>query len=219
MHYCPWYDICVWRSKEGPYWRQTLALLVNPPPYRFIFPCVYILLCLVDLFLFQLENNLEEVSHGNDHLPGGLLRLDPEETVAILGTAVDVTKCTVVRHVLGNEADLVHRVVVQAILKPGSVKFQKEFVSHFSLDLIKSKIITGERISHPCLFISYLEAVNSNLNVDLASQTNNEIELCFGIPPSVCVLLTPWWPFSALEVHPVKFHLPEWNADLTDKWT
>ena len=102
-------QICVWHSKESP--------------YRFVFPCVYILFCLVDLLLFQLKNNLEEVSHGNHHLPSGLLRLDPEEAVTILGTAVDVTKCTVVRHVLGNEADLVHRVMVQAILGTGNIKF------------------------------------------------------------------------------------------------
>ena len=92
-------------------------------PYRFIFPCVYILFSLVDLLLFQLEDNLEEVSHGNYHLPGSLLCLDPKETVTILGTAVDVTKCTVVRHVLGNKADLVDRVVVQAILGQGNIQY------------------------------------------------------------------------------------------------
>ena len=117
---------------------------------------------------------MEEVSHGNHHLPSGLLRLDPEEAVTILGTAVYVTKCTVVRHILGNEADLVHRVVVQAILQTVNIKFlyflfsvQKEFVSNFSLESKETKILKGECISHPCLFIPYLEAVNSNLNIDL----------------------------------------------------
>ena len=91
--------------------------------YRFCFPCVYILLRLVNLFLFQFEDNLEEVSHGNDHLPRSLLCLDPEEPMTILRTAVDVTKCSVVRHVLGNKADLVDRVVVQAILGQGNIQY------------------------------------------------------------------------------------------------
>ena len=106
--------------------------------YRFIFPSVYILFCLVDLLLFQLEDNLEEVSHSNYHLPGSLLRLDPKEAVAILGTAVDVTKCTVVRHVLGDEADLVHRVVVEAILQP---VYNGNFITLVGLESIKTKSI------------------------------------------------------------------------------
>ncbi len=46
-----------------------------------------------------------------------LLSFYSKEPVAILWRAVDVTKCPAIRHVLGYEADLVNRMVVQTILK------------------------------------------------------------------------------------------------------
>ena len=162
-------------------------------PYRFIFPCVYILFSLVDLLLFQLEDNLEEVSHGNHHLPGGLLSLDPKETVTILWTAVDVTKCTVVRHVLGNKADLVHRVVVQAILQPDIQYFVAIWITHTGLDIIK---LNREHISHPCLLVPYLEAVNSNLNIDLAAASRNKNDwnptFCLCSPDALIAIFSSW---------------------------
>ena len=84
---------------------------------RILLPVVHLLLGLVDLLLLQLEDNLEEVAHGHDHLAGGLLRLDAEEAVAVLGAAVDVAEGAVVRHVLGDEADLVDWVVVETVLQ------------------------------------------------------------------------------------------------------
>ena len=51
------------------------------------------------------------------HRSGRLLGLDAEEPVAVLRRPVDVAEGPAVGHVLGDEADLVHRVVVQAILK------------------------------------------------------------------------------------------------------
>lgn len=73
--------------------------------------------CLIDLLLLQLKDDLEQVSHGDDHRAGRLLRLDAEEPVAVFGGAVDVAEGPRVTHVLRDEADLVDGVVVQAILE------------------------------------------------------------------------------------------------------
>ena len=72
---------------------------------------------LVHLLLLELEDDLEEVPHGDDDRARRLLRLDAEESVAVLRRPVDVAERPVVRHVLRDEADLVHRMVVQAVLK------------------------------------------------------------------------------------------------------
>ena len=106
---------CVWK----------VVKLSKQSSHRFSFPCVDILLCLVDLLLLQLKDNLEEIPHGDDNLPRGLLRLDPKEAMAVLRTAVDVTEGAVVRHVLRDEADLVHRVMVEAILIWKNVKIHR----------------------------------------------------------------------------------------------
>ena len=79
-------------------------------------PGLHVLLGLVYLLLLHLEDHLEQVPHGHHHLARGLLRLDPEEPVPVLWAAVDVSEGAVVRHVLGDEADLVHGVVVQTVL-------------------------------------------------------------------------------------------------------
>ena len=67
-------------------------------------------------FLFS-KNNLEQLPHGRNDLRGGLLRLYPEEPVPSLGRSEHVPEGAPVRAVLGDEADLVHGVVVHAVLK------------------------------------------------------------------------------------------------------
>ena len=51
------------------------------------------------------------------YLRSRLLRLDPEEPVAVFRRPVDVAERPAVRQVLGDEADLVHRMVIQTILE------------------------------------------------------------------------------------------------------
>ena len=48
---------------------------------------------------------------------GVLVGFDAEKTVALVGRAEDVAEGARVRHVLGDERDLVHRVVVQTVLE------------------------------------------------------------------------------------------------------
>ena len=59
---------------------------------------------------------MEEVPHGDHHLPRRLLGLDPKEPVAIFRAAVDVAECSVVGHILCYKADLVDGVMVEAVL-------------------------------------------------------------------------------------------------------
>ena len=77
---------------------------------------LHALLGLVNFLLLHLEDHLEQIPHGHHHLPRRLLRLDPEEPVPVLWRAVHVAEGSVVRHILGNEADLVYRVVIEAVL-------------------------------------------------------------------------------------------------------
>ena len=122
---------CVW----------NVVKLSKQSSHRFGFPCVDILLCLVDLLLLQLKDNLEEIPHGDDNLPRGLLRLDPKEAMAVLRTAVDVTEGAVVRHVLRDEADLVHRVMVEAILIWTNIKIDWKIILLAILTPVFSSLI------------------------------------------------------------------------------
>ena len=126
------------------------------------------LLGLVDFFLLHLEDHLEQVPHGHHHLPGRLLRLDPEEPVPVLRRAVHVAEGSVVRHVLGYEADLVHRVVVQTVLR---VAF-----------LFK---VQSNTVTYPCLLVSDLESVHRNLYVDpllvFSTRLDGHLQLLQGI--------------------------------------
>ena len=78
---------------------------------------IHILLGLINFFLLHLEYNLEEVSHGHHHLARCLLRLDAKESVSILRRPVHIAESSVVSHVLGDETDLVHGMMIQTVLK------------------------------------------------------------------------------------------------------
>ena len=112
---------------------------------------------------------MEQIPHGHHHLPRRLLRLDTEEPVAVLWTAVHVTEGSVVRHILGYEADLVYRVVIQAVLLP-------------LLLFILIFIIT---ITDPCLLVPDLQSVHSNLYVDpllvFSTRLDGHLQLLQGV--------------------------------------
>lgn len=69
----------------------------------------------LNLLLLQLEDHLEEIAHGQHHLAGRLVRLDAEEPMPAVRRPKDVAKGPRIRHILGNEGDLVHRMMVQGV--------------------------------------------------------------------------------------------------------
>lgn len=60
---------------------------------------------------------LEQVTHGYDHLARWFLCLYAKELVTSIRGAKDIAKSPGVCHVLGNEGDLMHWVVVETVLE------------------------------------------------------------------------------------------------------